>query len=177
MHQSGKGTKHMAGTARIRFSITAGEFEVEGDVDFISRYDELLLEVLKRMSDAAPALMLAKAKPSAPGVADPSQDAPLVPDIPEFGEALHRLPKNVSGTDQILVAAFYASRKSSARTFATGDANRLLVEQGVKLSNPSQSIKSNIDAKRVFKVDSSYRISRDGLEHVARLLNLEGASL
>ncbi len=84
----------------------------------------------------------------------------------EFGEAIHSLPKGSSGTDQILVAGYYAAAGSADGTFATSEANSLLVEQGIKLSNPSQSLKNGLAAKRVFKVGKRFKLSKTGEDSI-----------
>ncbi len=166
-------------TARVRFSLSAGEFEVEGDQDFVERYEGLFADVLKKMSEV-PVSPVSTSVPSNPGAAQVQTAGGGMEsegEVPAFGEALHRLPKGTSGTEQILIAGYYASRKSADKTFATGDANRLLIEQGIKLANPSQSLKNNMESKRVFKSGANYRISRDGLDRVAQLLGLDGGAL
>ena len=55
--------------------------------------------------------------------------------------------------------------------FATGDANRRLTEQGIKLGNPSQCVKQSLLAKRVFLVSKGrYRVSQPGRAHLRQLL-------
>lgn len=165
----------MAIDARLRISISTGEIEIEGSQDFVNQYDVLVRSILTSLAEA-PAM---PPRPVSQAV-ETSRNAATTPDesnqaIPEFGEAMHRLPKGTSGTDAILVAGYYAARRTADKVFATADANKLLIEQGVKLSNASQSLKSNMEAKRVFKVGSNFRLSREGLERVAQLLGLSGA--
>jgi hypothetical protein len=49
-----------------------------------------------------------------------------------------------------------------------------LTEQGVKVGNPSQCVKQNLLAKRVFKHQGRYRVSQIGLDHLRQLI---GAAL
>jgi len=45
----------------------------------------------------------------------------------------------------------------------------LLIEQGVKLSNASQSLKNNVTAKRAFKVGSRYKVAKSGVDYLKTL--------
>ena len=53
---------------------------------------------------------------------------------------------------------------------ATGEANTLLTDQGIKVGNPSQCVKQNLVAKRVFKHQRRYRVSQTGLDQLRQLL-------
>ena len=79
----------------------------------------------------------------------------------------------MTGTDQILVAGHYAAMNNAQQTFVTAEANKLLVEQSIKLANPSQSLKNNLNSKKVFKVGSRFKLSRDGIDRVNELLQLK----
>lgn len=69
-----------------------------------------------------------------------------------------------------MLAGLYAQRQSADGTFTTGNANTLLVEQGVKLSNASQAMKGNADAKRAFRVAKrNWKVSKAGEEHLGSL--------
>ena len=167
----------MAVDARVRISVSTGEFEVEGTEAFVAQYDSLIQDILKRLADSAVTVPVPRAEPELVGAVSPVAvvPTPQVADmLPEFGEAMHRLPKGTSGTDYMLVAGYYASRRTSDRTFATADASKLLVEQGIKLANPSQSLKTAMDAKKVFKTGKSYKLSREGNDRVTQLLGLGG---
>jgi hypothetical protein len=47
----------------------------------------------------------------------------------------------------------------------------MLIEQGIKLSNPSQSMADNLKAKRVFKVGKNWKISKSGEDYLRTLLS------
>lgn len=158
----------MAEQARIRISLSAGELEVEGAEEFVAQYDEAINTLISRLEDQpiqSPTPVEAAAAGASPGAA---QAAPT--GQREFGEVLHSLPSNATGTDRILVAGWYAQTASADNTFSTGEANQLLLGQGIKLSNASQALKGAISAKRVFKVGSRYRVSRTGEEHLRSLI-------
>jgi hypothetical protein len=158
----------MSEHARIRVSLSAGELEVEGPDAFFAKYSDSIDAMLSRLktqpvsAESAPAL----GSHAAPSTAVNSAGA----ELPEFGEVLHGLPSNASGPDRVLVAGWYVQQENSESTFSTGEANQLLMGQGVKLSNPSQALKNAIAAKRVFKVGSRYRVSKSGEDHLKTLL-------
>ena len=87
-----------------------------------------------------------------------------------LGELLHHLPRSATDVDRMLLAGHVAQSRSSDNAFSTGEANALLTEQGVKIGNPSQSVKQNVVARRVFRHQRRYRVSQIGLDHLAQLL-------
>lgn len=151
--------------ARLRVNLAQGEFEVEGSEDFVREYAariEALLERLDRPDvDPAPA-------PAAPTTAS----APPAggDDEAPFGEQLQALPRNATDVDRMLLAGLHLQRRAADRAFTTADSNRLLLEHGVKLGNPSQSVKQNLVAKRAFAVQRGrYRVAKTGLDHLEQL--------
>lgn len=161
----------MATEARLRISLATGEFEVEGPTAFIAQYDEVARELLTRLQAYTPGTSKPEGSSNADAVAGQGNGSSGKAEaLSEFGEAIHKLPKNASGTDMILVAGYYAAMSHSDQTFATAEASKLLVEQSIKIANPSQSMKNNLTAKKVFKVGSRYKLSRDGIDRVKQLL-------
>src|SRR2546423_1252108 len=126
----------MAEQTRIRISLTAGELEVEGPETFVVQYAESIDALIARL-EAQPVRAATSQPPAVPAPAG-GASKPVPAELPEFGEVLHGLPTSVSGSDQILVAGWYVQQTNSENTFSTGEANQLLVGQGIKLSNPSQ---------------------------------------
>ena len=78
--------------------------------------------------------------------------------------------RSATDVDRILVAGFFAQQKGADNGFGTGEANTLLTEQGVKVGNPSQCVKQNLLAKRVFKHQGRYRVSQIGLDYLRQLI-------
>jgi hypothetical protein len=153
---------------RVRICLATGELEVEGTPDFVGTYDKSIRAMLRRLEEQ-PAPATSKGTPQ--GATADSSGALAGTAERDFGEVLHGLPKSATGTDQILLAGHFASQSSGDKSFSTGDANRLLVGQGVKLSNAAQAMRGNLTAKRVFKVGGNrWRISRQGEDHLRTLL-------
>jgi hypothetical protein len=162
----------VAETVRLRISLGAGaELDLEGGEDLLDKYDEEIRALLAKLNSI----------PSEPAERDSGMELVQLADTPvatssvslealDFGELLHRLPRTATAVDKILVAGWFAQREKGGEPFETRDANRLLLEQGVKLPNPSQSMTNNLRRKHLFKVGNAYRVSRDGQDHVAELL-------
>lgn len=149
---------------RVRVSRSAGELEIEGSPDDVQTWwDKLWPEISsKSSSPAAP-------PPSGGGRAIPAQAGNS--DIPEvFGEYYSEFRTDISDIDKVLVAAAFSQSKDPERTFSTKGANQLLIDQNIKVSNASESVRRLIQGKRAFVVtDGKFRISAGGLTHLATL--------
>lgn len=148
---------------RIRIAIASHELEVEGSEEFIALYEQAISEMLARVAGSSPQ------ETAASGDGANAEGSTTSTNGMEFGEVFHLLSPNASGTDQILVAGWFVQESSEENTFTTRAANQLLVDQGIKLSNASQSIKNSLKVKRIFKVGGQFRVSRTGAEHVQSL--------
>ena len=87
--------------ARLRVCLTRGEFEVEGTEAFVAKYADLVKELTLKLKNApithvAVNLATHDRQPSHASGAKATE-------LPAFGEVLHALPTNVSGTDQMLL--------------------------------------------------------------------------
>ena len=148
--------------AKLRINLAQREFEVEGSESFVKTYAERLDQLLGRLTEQTEA----PPRPARP--AGPDGDA-----LPgTFGELLQRLPRAATDVDRMLVAGYFAQQRGADNGFATGEANTLLTEQGVKVGNPSQCVKQNLLAKRVFKHQGRYRVSQIGLDHLRQLIGV-----
>jgi hypothetical protein len=149
--------------SRLRVCLQTGELEVEGSESFVSSYADEFRALIAKLA--------ATKVVSTPG---PLKDQRLAvasaasADAQEFPELLHQMSSS-SGTDQILLAGAFAGRGREDGTFATSEANALLVEQGVKLANASQSMANNLKAKRVFKVGKNWKVSKTGQDYLKGL--------
>jgi hypothetical protein len=152
--------------ARLRINLPQGEFEVEGSESFVKTYAERFDAWLGRL-DGPPE---ATPSPPPPNESAPTRRAPAAP-AQSFGELLHRLPRSASDVDRILTAGYFAHLRSADKSFSTGEANTLLTEQGVKVGNPSQCVRQNLVAKRVFKHLGRYRVSQTGLDYLRQMLD------
>jgi hypothetical protein len=149
--------------ARLRVNLAQSEFEVEGSEAFVRAYVERFDALLDRLGDRP------QSDEAAAGKVPPAAPA-LSIDTASLGELLHHLPRSATDVDRMLLAGHIAQSRSSDNSFSTGEANTLLTEQGVKIGNPSQSVKQNLVARRVFRHQRRYRVSQIGLDHLAQLL-------
>jgi len=147
--------------ARLRVNLAQSEFEVEGSEAFVRTYAERIDALLERLN-----------RPAGEQPADPPSKPQAAPRTPttSLGELLHHLPRSATDVDRMLLAGHFAQSRSIDASFSTGEANSLLTEQGVKIGNPSQSVKQNLVAKRVFRHQRRYRVSQIGIDHLAQLL-------
>lgn len=153
--------------ARLRIKLAQGEFEVEGSESFVKAYAERFDAWLKRLDEPPSA-----APPPAQAESAPRGRAPAAP-AQSFGELLHQLPRAASDVDRMLTAGYFVHLRSADKSFSTSEANALLTEQGVKVGNPSQCVRQNLVAKRVFKHLGRYRVSQTGLDYLRQMLDSE----
>jgi hypothetical protein len=151
--------------ARLRINLSQREFEVEGSESFVEGYAQRFDAWLGRLDHAVEAPPAAEA--SRVGRAPTRAGGP---GAESFGELLQRLPRAASDVDRILAAGYFAHMRSADKSFSTGEASALLTEQGVKVGNPSQSVRQNLAAKRVFKHLGRYRVSQTGLDYLRQML-------
>jgi hypothetical protein len=146
---------------RLRINLSQREFEVEGSEDFVRGFADRIQELLDLFDLPPPA---AVASDNGPGTEANTT-------LGTFGEFILSLPSSSTDVDKMLAAGFYVQATSPDDAFATGDANRRLTEQGIKLGNPSQCVKQSLLAKRVFLVSKGrYRVSQPGRAHLRQLL-------
>jgi hypothetical protein len=148
--------------AKLRVNLAQREFEVEGSESFVAAYAERLDQLLARLTESSGAAS------GAPVAVVPEGHG--LSATGSFGELLQRLPRSATDVDRILIAGFFAQQKGADNGFGTGEANALLTEQGVKVGNPSQCVKQNLLAKRVFKHQGRYRVSQIGLDYLRQLI-------
>ena len=152
---------------RLRINLSSGEMEVEGPEAFVQHYSSTFDELLERLRSGTSANNLVS-----------GTDAKRVPgnDVPtSFGEYLLQLPRSSSDVERMLAAGHFAQLQTDSNSFSTGEANKLLLEQGVRLANPSDAVGKNLKAKRVFVVQKGrYRVSQAGVEHLHKLISGAG---
>ena len=153
--------------ARLRVNLGQREFEVEGSETFVREWAPRIESLLERLADVAEMM-----PEPAPAAAAPSRrESEGNGALGTFGEYLLRLPSTATDVDRMLAAGYYVQQHSTDDAFATGDANKRLTEQGIKLGNPSQCVKQSVLAKRVFMVNRGrYRVSQHGRSHLRQLL-------
>ncbi len=160
---------------RLKINLSSGEFEVEGSEAFVERYVERIdalfagLATGKRagptISDSSAIGNGGSASPARPTNGVAGATAPS-----HIGEWLEHLPRSATDVDRMLLAGYFAQLRSGDQSFGTGEAAALLLDQGIKVGNPSQCVKQNLVAKRVFKHQRRYRVSQTGHDQLRQLL-------
>jgi hypothetical protein len=147
---------------KLRVNLAQREFEVAGSEAFVREYAERIELLLERLANGA-GPMLAAAEPA------PAREADT--ELGEFGAFIQRLPGTATEVDTMLAAGYYSQVNSADDTFATAEANKRLLEQGIKLGNPSQCVRQSLVAKRVFLVARGrFRVSQHGRAHLRQFL-------
>ena len=167
---------------RLKINLSQGEFEIEGSEAFVERYAERIDSLFANLEDARNIDHTAtgvgttansgnvSSTTSAPN-ASPANGTAKDGHAPEhLGEWLEHMPRSATDVDRLLLAGYYAQLRSADQCFGTGEANALLTDQGIKVGNPSQCVKQNLVAKRVFKHHRRYRVSQTGLDQLRQLL-------
>jgi len=168
----------MENKAKIRINLNLREFEIEGSETFINSYFakiESFLEILKTAPPITPEPKAhhkekdgAEAK-TAKATTFHKGNSDSVPET--FGEYYHEMPKKSKEADKILLAGHFIQSKSDDNLFSTREANASLLEQGVKLSNPTVFVGQCEKAKHIIKISKGiFRVSKTGLEHIGELL-------
>lgn len=165
---------------RLRISFQDQEIELEGSTDFVEKWAPELRSWLA--GSASGSSMSSSPKPTitTPAAAPSSDPATRLPDreaavnVPpsdlSFGEFMHQFPRQVTDVDRMLIAGLYVQRHTQDDCFSTASANGLLLDQGFKVGNASQSVKQNVTAKRAFRVTNGrYRVSSEGEDYLKRL--------
>jgi len=168
---------------RLKINLSQGEFEVEGSEAFVERYaqriDALFAGLHKAKTDAQALPVAANASstvsPAQPTTSNarstPVETTKAASSAPEhLGEWLQHMPRSATDVDRMLLSGYYAQLRSADQCFGTGEANALLTDQGIKVGNPSQCVKQNLVARRVFRQHRRYRVSQIGLDQLRLLL-------
>jgi hypothetical protein len=145
---------------RVRINRSTGELELEGTEQQVSTWLEKLSPLLNEGRVATirngPAPPLALAQPRADH------------DFPEFfGEYYSEFRSDITDVDRVLIAGAFVQAKEPDRVFTTKNANQLLLDQNIKVTNASENVRRLVTTKRVFGVPGGkFRVSASGLEHL-----------
>lgn len=149
---------------KIRANRSTGELEVEGPAQAVAEWWEKLWPEL------------GQAGRTGTGPSSGAARAPLVPsrsneEMPEvFGEFYTEFRSDITDVDKVLIAGAFAQERDQERVFTTTEAKQLLLDQSIKVANPSESVRRLKDTKRVFAVsDGKFRVSATGLDYLNSL--------
>lgn len=157
---------------KIRINLDSREFEVEGDANYINdRFGEDIDEYLalikqQKNVQSIPSFKAPLSTTDALKVESGQPDKnTYMPD--SFGEYFNRFAKSLSIVDKLLVTSYFVQSKNPEKVFTLKEASDLLLDQGVKLSNPNAFNKANSETKRIFKLSGkNFRVSDIGVEYI-----------
>lgn len=163
-------------TVKFRCVSAFGEFEFEGPEEYVERNISKIESFVKLLS-VAPAVIGSEKKESKPG----KQANTIISNdihVPEvFGEWMNTFKaKKLTDLDKALIAAFYIQTKATANEFKTNEISTTLSDHGIKIANPSITLKRLSDKKYMFQVRkegniSFKRISDSGVVRIKELLS------
>lgn len=173
----------MTDLAKVRINLSSGEIEIQGSEEFVERQLENLETIIETVGFLAPTdeennltedEQIEKETQEEVEKSSTGTDDLSVPD--NFGEWLHKFPRELSENDLALLTGYYVQRNSEDSDFKTLDVNKHLKEQGIKLSNTSRAAQRLAEAKQTFVTRKKgrmafYRVSRDGKVHLKSLLS------
>lgn len=155
---------------KIRINLSAREFEVDGDSEYI---EQVFGDKIKSYLD-----IISNVPVSTETNRRDSDTVKTIKDTPHdkdntfdsFGEYYSHFKRDIGIVDKLLIACYYVQMNSPSKSFELPEASSLLLDQGVKLSNPNAFNKSNISTKKVFKMSGKeYRVSDIGVEYINSL--------
>jgi hypothetical protein len=173
----------MADVTKAKINLRKGEFEFEGNQAFVEKQLSSLSDLIDSLHARdywEEAHIEEETEETTKDKTETTTDKGLsVPD--SFGEWYNKFPKKLTQSDQILIAGYFVQSHSTDRSFKTSKANKFLKEQGIKLSNPSVTLKKQVLKKKwVFVVKKKgvlhcYRVSAEGKDHLRSLLKQKKA--
>ncbi len=173
--------KNMPGTtAKINLKIGQIEISIEGPSDFVSKQYDKVEAHLKTYSELSSKIEKpTKQKEEEKGhITDKKTHTNIEGgDLPQtFGEWLNIIPKETSDTEKAILAGYFVQLTSENKYFRVRDVTKLLTEHSIKLSNPSQFLKTSVDSKKLFQHSktgsrANYKLTRGTEDAMKKLLN------
>jgi hypothetical protein len=147
---------------RVRANRSTGELEVEGSPTTVQEWwDKLWPELI---AGSIPPQHLTKTQQRVVATGNDGG----IPDV--FGEFYTQFRSDITDVNRMLIAGAFVQGRDPDRIFTTKNANQLLMDQNVKLANPSECVRRLIQTKRAFVVsEGRFRVSASGFEHLNSL--------
>ena len=144
-----------------------GEIEVEGAPELVAEWWDRIWPQLSENTGGKNAAGRFPALHRETSTA-PTAGNTHVPEV--FGEFFNDFRSDVTDVDKMLIAGAFVQAKDPDRAFATKNANELLMDQNVKLTNASECVRRLIASKRAFVVaEGKFRVSAQGFERLKSL--------
>lgn len=164
----------MSDTTKFKLNLRTGEVEIEGSEEFVERQ----IQNLESLVELIEPEVINESEELAEGVLQSeAEESGTQSEIPEtFGEWLHSFKSDINDLDKALITARYVQSQSATNDFKTSEVNKSLKEHGIKLSNPSTSLKRLIQKKYLFQTRKTgalkfMRLSVDGQKYLESIKN------
>ncbi|MBU2515105.1 hypothetical protein KJ966_27630 [bacterium] len=175
-------------STRVKINLQSGEIEFEGSEEFVQNQIDNLDSVIKLLSSVKTTAITQRSDigETEPMETDSETDENTqelnnnnsngeisVPN--SFGEWLHKFKDDINDLEKCLVTAFFEQKNSQQNDFKTREVNNALKEHGIKLTNPSTSLKRLVEKKLLFQTRKNgtvkfMRVSQDGMQLLKSLL-------
>ncbi|MGD1928849.1 MAG: hypothetical protein ACFB12_08045 [Leptolyngbyaceae cyanobacterium] len=176
--------EEMGTPAKVRINFKSGEVELEGSESFVQGQ----LENIDTIAEYV-ALLASSNFSGSTELEEEEEIAALVEEEEDklssageqglempgtFGEWFHGFRDDINDLDKALIAAYFVQKQSSDNDLKTSEVNKSLKDHGIKLTNPSTSLRRLETKKLLFqtrKVGSLKfkRASADGVNHLKSL--------
>src|ERR1700677_207577 len=144
--------------SKDRVCKTTGEIEVQGTSSEVKEWWEKLWPEISGVTQGITPVAQSRV---------PRGNDEALPEI--FGEHFTRFRSDITDVDRMLIAGQFAAEKDAERVFTTKVANQLLLDQHIKIGNPSECVRRLVASKRVFVASGKFRVSSTGLEYLNSL--------
>lgn len=162
----------MSDMTKFKINLKTGDVEFEGSEEFVEKQIQNLEEIIGVFSQQPDSYTNNSAEYNQPSPSDNENKNNGNSEIPDtFGEWLHSFKSDINDLEKALITARFVQSQSSENDFKTSEVNKSLKDHGIKLSNPSTSLKRLVDKKYLFQTRKKgslifMRLSVDGQNHL-----------
>ncbi|MEX0967857.1 MAG: hypothetical protein WD077_11505 [Bacteroidia bacterium] len=171
----------MDNNAKIKVNLNTREFEIEGSEEFINSHSHKIDYFLHFLKNLPPHFREAlkrdggknlSAALAALSEGEEIENQNVLDNLPDsFAGFYEQMPPNAKDVDKMLGAAYYIQARGDKNIFTTREASKTLKTLGVRLSNPSNAVKLNMDAEKMTQNGKRiYQVTDKGIEHLRSIM-------